>query len=614
MQGLGRGEGARGARRGHAVAAACLAALAALAVGAAVALGRVGRLERADFVFASGSASASLDPQATTTDPQGRVLRALYEGLVAHDPLSLELLPAAAASWEISPDGLEYVFHLQPEGRWSNGDALGAQDFEWSLRRVLEPETASVHARKLWCIEGARELSTGRDESGAPVPRAGSRLGIEALDALTLRLRLAHPAPELLHLLAFPAFFPVHRPSLEVLQQRFPDRWRTEWTRPRNLVVNGPFTLELRRAGDRLRLRKNPLYWDADAVAFDSIDVLDLEQGGTALNLFLAGEIDWLDGAIPPLLLPRLAQREDFRREPYLGICWLLVNVTRPPLDDPRVRRALALTLPRRQICGLSLEPGQEPATTIVPWGRLGGYRSPQLLSEGGDEARRLLREAGWGAGGQPFPGIDIVCHGSEPLRRIAELAAAAWRLELGIEVRLRSQEREDRLDPQSTLACDLACSSWTADHPEPLGLLRTFERGNENSDATGWSSRAFDRLVEAAAREHDPGRRNGLLVMAEQQLLTELPVIPVCSYASQKLVNRRLGGFGSNVLDEHDPKHWFWKDDRMLLRERQVRGGRQTPVRAFGPVQGKFSPRQQRQLEQRRVQPPVAPQPEEAR
>jgi oligopeptide transport system substrate-binding protein len=584
-------------RRSQAAGIGAAGAALVLLLAAGRSLAGSARLPRADMVFVSGGEVSSLDPHTATGVPEGRILRALYEGLVARDPATLEPIPAAAAAWEVSEDGLEYVFHLQPQGRWSNGDPLTAEDFEWSLRRVLEPDTAASYASELDCVVGARAYRCGLDAEGQRIERDWSSVGIEALDAHTLRIRLVRRVPYFLHLLAFQAFFPVHRASLEALREQFPDTWRTRWTRPEHLVVNGPFTLALRRVNDRARMVKNPLYWDAERVAFDTLDALFLEQSGTALNLYLAGEVDWLDGNVPPLLVGRLVGREDFRRDRYLGVYFLRVNVTRPPLDDARVRRALALTVPRKQICTLLLKAGQQPATTLIPWGGIGDYRSPRVLGEAPLEAQRLLREAGYGPE-TPFPPIELSYNTSESHRDIAEVIASNWRRYLRIDVRLRNQEWKVHVDAQVALAYDVSRSSWIADHPDPIGFLSIFASGHENN-RTGWSDAEYDRLLERAAVA-EPQQRVDLLAQAEERLLWECPLIPIYSYVSQNLVNPRLGGFGSNLLNEHDPKHWFWKDDRLLAIERRARGMGARAVPAPGPRAGKFSPEQQRAIEAR--------------
>ncbi len=553
-------------------------------------LALAGELARADFAFVSGGELTSLDPHTVTGIPEGRVLRGLYEGLVGRDPESLEPVPAAAQSWEIAADGRQYRFHLRALARWSNGDSVSAQDFEWSLRRVLEPATAAPYAYELWCIRGARAFSTGIEEGGARSPRDWSRVGVRAVDRLTLEIELDRPVPYFLHLLAFQAFFPVHKASLEELQALFPETWRTRWGRPESLVVNGPFALGLRRLDDRIRLVKNPLYWDADRVAFQNIDALALERAGTALNLYLSGAVDWLDGTIPPLLVGHLRSRGDFLRSRYLGIYFYRVNTTKPPLDDPRVRRALALTIPRREICEQLLQAGQQPAFTLVPWGAVGGYRSPETFAEDPSAARELLAEAGFGPEDQPFPAIEIHYNTAESHRDIAEVVAATWRKELGLDVRLANQEWKVYLDSQENLSYDISRSSWIADYPDALGFLKILTSESENNK-TGFSDPEFDRLVAAAEEQGDPEQRLELLARAEARLLELMPVLPVYSYVTQNLVDPRLGGFHANLLNEHSPKHWYWKSAAELAAEREDSPAPEVRRGSHVPSQGKYSP-----------------------
>lgn len=577
---------AAGTRGRIPAAAALVAALAGLAALGALA-GRDAALTRADFVFANGGEVSTLDPHAARGVPEGRVLRCLYEGLVTRAPGTLAPAPGVAASWEVAEDGREYVFHLRPDARWSNGDALLAEDFVWSFLRVLDPETAAPFAYELYAIEGALEFALGRDGTGRERTRDASAVGLAARDERTLVVRLARPVAYFLDLLALPTFFPVHRASVEALQAADPALWQTRWSRPGVLVTNGPFVLALRRPNDRLRFARNPHYWGRDEVAFDTIDALALAHWGTALNLYLSGEVDWIDGMLPAAVVPQLRGREDFLRRPYLGTYFLRVNTTKPPLDDARVRRALALTIPRASICDSVLQAGQAPCTTIVPWGGIGDYVSPRSFEEDINVAQALLREAGFGAGGRKFPPIALHYNTSESHRDIAEVVAAAWTQELGLEVKLENQEWKVYLDSQAQLDYDISRSSWIADYADPIGFLKIFTTGNENN-RTGWSSAAFDALITAAEGARPGSERNARMAEAESVLLEELPVLPIYSYVTQNLVNARLGGFESNALNEHSPRDWYWMDDEELAAARARSAGK--PTAAYGPAQGKYS------------------------
>jgi len=538
---------------------------------ALLALARRARIERADFVFNNGNEVTSLDPTTVSGQSEGRVVSTLFEGLTVKHPETLAPLPGVAESWEVSSDGLRHSFHLRA-ARWSNGDELTAEDFVWSWRRLLEPETAAPYAHLLWCVRGAEaysdpELDAARRASLWPA------VGIRARDARTLEVELARPTPYFLALTSFHPLYPVHRASLEHFQGRFPERWQSEWIRPGHLVSNGPYKLRDRRVNDRLRLVKNPEYWDARAVAFQTIDVLAIEHAGTALNLYLAGEIDWLD-RVPAQLVPRLSGRPDFEPAPYLASYFYRVNTTRPPFDDRRVRRALALAIDRKALCEKVLQKGERPSWSLTPLG-LTGYPRPEMAhapvdADGSDhdaalardraEARALLAEAGFGVG-RAFPPLEILFNTSETHRDIAEVIAAGWSSALGIDARLFNQEWKSYLDSQQNLRYDVSRSSWIGDYADPNTFLGTFVTGGENN-RTGWGSARFDELVSRAAREGDPARRMALLAQAEGVLLEELPILPLYSYVSQNLVTPRLGGFFANVQDEHPAKFWHWKSE----------------------------------------------------
>ncbi|NUP97889.1 MAG: peptide ABC transporter substrate-binding protein [Planctomycetaceae bacterium] len=542
---------------------------------------------RADFAFTGGGEVRSLDPHAVTGVPEGRVVRLMYEGLVARNPRTLQPEPAAAASWTVTPDGRTYTFTLRADARWSNGDPVVAEDFRFSFLRLLDPATASEYASALWIVEGAREYTTGVDASGAAVVRDPARVAIRSLAERTLEIRLELPAVHFLQLLAGPNFVPVHRTSLEAVRAAYPEAWASRWTRPENLVTNGPFRLIERRIQDRLRFERNEHYWGARDVALRTVDVLAIERWSSALNLYLAGELDWVDGAIPTSLVPELAGREDFLNRPYYAVYFYRVNVTRPPFDTREFRTALATSLQRTPICDTVLKAGQKPAFSLVPLG-IGGYLPPKVFGESPEYGRKMLEAAGFDAqdkAKKPRP-LELHFNTSEVHRDIAEVVADQWRKTLGLDVRLRNQEWKSFLDAQSKLDYDLSRSSWIADYGDPLSFLEIWTTGHENN-RTGWSNANYDDLIGAARRERDVARRLELFKRAEQLLLYELPCIPIYHYTTQNLVDPRVGGFASNQLNEQDPRRWFWRDDKELSQARAGRELEGRHVESHGPRAG---------------------------
>jgi len=560
------------------------------ALGSALAMVRSPVRPRADFVFNNGGEVMSLDPHTAAGVPEARVARALFEPLMTKEPKNLQVVGGTASSYDGEEGGRLYRFHLRPEARWSNGDPLTAADFAWSFHRILDPETACENAYLLYCIVGAREFHSGLTEDGAPAERDWEQVGIEATDEHTLEIRLVRPNPQFIELMAFHAFVPVHRESILAMRKRYPSTWRREWMRPQNLVTNGPFKVAERRIGDRLRLVRNPFYWDADNVAFRTIDVLSVERFSTALNLYLTGDIDWLDGSIPPTLVKELQTREDFQPAPYLGTYFYRINTTQPPFDDPRVRTALSYAVDRATICDDILGAGQTPSVSFVPRGRLGGYHSPALVRFDSDLARERMTEAGYyGPDSKPFPPIEIHYNQSESHRDIAEFIAEGWRRTFGFTVRLRSQERKIHLDRQKNLDYNISRSSWIADTAQIGSFLDIWVTGGENN-RTGWSNEQYDELVRMGSQELGTRRRNDYYQEAERILLQEAPVIPIYDYVSQNLVNPRLGGFHGNLLNEHFPKDWYWKDQRELNQDRQQLSPYRKKVKAPGPQNGLYS------------------------
>lgn len=670
-------------RRWLALGLLCLVALAFVKAALSA------RLEPADLTINNGTEVASLDPASVTGVPEGRIMRAIFEGLIVKHPRTLEPLPGMAQRWELTADGLTYTFHLRESNRWSNGDPFTAHDFVFSWERLLRPETAAEYAYLAWSIRGAEaytradpDLHFGGDvasasffcderedgalrlgpslfafgtnpelslavaieagvdvavgdvlwrtpdgrEVSAPVAgrvraveardhrigelpaedvRAAWRvelevddgaleaaladarlftekdyratsagfLGVRALDDYTLEVTLHSPTPYFLALTGFYSLFPVHRPSLEAARAEFGENWQVEWMRPSRLVTNGPFIVSERRINDRIRLKKNENYWDADNVAMGSIDVLAVESYVTMMNLYLTGGVDWID-RMAPNLVPRMLERDDFNPEPYLGTYFYRVNTTRPPLDDARVRKALALAIPRKDIVEKITKAGQLANFSLMPHG-IPGYDKPEMqhapradASDSAEErafaqdcerARELLSEAGY-PGGEGFRKIAINYNTSEAHRDIAEVIAAVWADELGIPVGLENQEWKVYLDTQRNLDFDVSRSAWIGDYPDPNTFSDLFVTGGENN-RTGWGHPRYDRAIRAAASEPDVDKRMRLLEEAETILMDELPILPIYTYVTQNLVNPRLGGFHENLQDEHFPKFFHWRE-----------------------------------------------------
>jgi oligopeptide transport system substrate-binding protein len=569
-----------------------LAGLAALLAARALA---GARLERADFAWVNGAEPSSLDPHQVSGVPELRLLRALYEGLAARDPVSGAPIPGQAERWEVAPDGLAWTFHLRGS-RWTDGSEVTAHDFVASWRRLLDPRTAAQFGAVLHVVRGARRWADETDEAGAPRLEFEATVGLWAPDPRTLVVELEHPVDHFPELAACAFLAPVNARALEEAPQRFGARWRVEWLRPEHIVTNGPFRLVERRINDRIRLARHEGHWAADEIAFGTIDVLASEHLATNLNLYLTGEVGYLD-EVPATAIPRLAGREDFRPAPFLGSSFLRVNVTRPPLDDRRVRRALGLAIDRAALVAKVTRGGELAAWSLVPT-VLPGWSGAELAHERGpdpaaafrrdcDEARALLAECGYGAG-RPLPPIELHFASQATNKDVCEVVADTWRRELGVDARLRNQEWKTYVDAQRRLEFDVSRSSWLADLPDAANFLEVFAPGGDNN-RTGWSDARYGALLERARRARG-GERAELLRTAEARLLEELPILPLYTFAVTSLVDPRLGGFHANPLDEHDPRFWYWMDEAELAARRAAAPAGARPVESHGPPAGRYS------------------------
>ena len=311
-----------------------------------------------------------LDPQTCTGIPEFTIVHAIGEGLVNADGKDLHPTPAVAQSWEASPDGLTYTFHLRPDAHWSNGTPLTARDFVGSFQRVLSPKLGAEFSYYLWV------LKNGEAYTRQQITDFG-QVGVHAVDDHTLRLDLEHPTPYLFNLLMQRTCYPVCLPNI----QKFgavDDRSNLAWTRPENFVGNGAFVLTKWRVNEEIVVRKDPKFWNAGHVALNEIHFYPFDSGDSEERDFRAGLLHkTASGTLPAnkIALYRREHPELLKIDPYLGSYYFMVNTTRPPLDDVRIRRALAMSIDRESIVKNVTRGGQRASSDFVP-ACMPGYRS----------------------------------------------------------------------------------------------------------------------------------------------------------------------------------------------------------------------------------------------
>lgn len=465
-----------------------------------------------------GTEPESLDPHVIRGVTEWIIAASIYEGLVVPSPDTGLPMPGVAQSWSVTKDGLVYTFHLRADAKWSDGSPLTAEDFAYSMKRMLMPAMGSAHAEDtLLFLKNARTFQYGQITDF-------SQVGVKVPDPLTLELTLDSPTPFFPE--ALYQFYPVKKSLVEKFGSMV-DR-ASAWTRPENIVTNGPFAVTSWRVGQELVVKKNPHYWDAAHVRLNEIHYYPYENPSVEENAFRSGQLHLTFGV--PLQKITAYQKDNpdqLKTAPDFGVYFYTINVKRAPFTDVRVRQALALAIDREALAHRVLGGGREPASSFTPKG-LGGYNAPEgLLAFNPEKARALLAEAGFPEG-KGFPIVEILNDSREPHRLVGETIMQMWKQNLGIEVKLRNEETRTLIANKRLFDFDLVRGSWNATaYRDPHFFLSSFQTGNLYNEA-GWSSARFDHLIQEAIHTADPARRYGLFHDAETEFLNEMPVIPL--------------------------------------------------------------------------------------
>lgn len=488
-----------------------------------------------------------LDPHLTTGTAEAHVLGALFEGLVTEDPVDLHPVPGVAESWEISPDGRTYTFHLRADAKWSDGAPVTASDFLASYRRILTPTLAADYANLLYVLQGAEAYNKGAQKDFAQV-------GVAALDPRTLRLTLDHATPYFLSLLTQMSWLPV--PVATIAKYGEVYRRGNTWTRAGRIVTNGAFTLTAWKPGEVIIATKSTNYWDAKTVRLNAVHFYPTDSVDVEERAFRAGQLHVTDFVpVGKVVAYRRDNPQLIRLDPYLGTYFYRINVNRPPFGDVRIRRAFALAVDRKAIVEKVLHGGQEPAYFLTP-PNTNGYTPTAKIPTDFAAARELLKAAGY-EGGRGLPPIELLYNTSENHRIIAEAIQEMWRRELGVTVSLVNQENKVAQAARKAGQFQILRGDWIGDFIDPATFLDVFRSGSGNN-YTGWASNDYDSTLFAAARNAEPAARNALFQKAEALLLDAAPIIPIYHYTHIYLLHPSVKGYHPTLLDHH-PLKYVW-------------------------------------------------------
>ena len=495
--------------------------------------------------FGNLSEPSDLDPHMVTGVTEHNIISALLEGLVSEDPHDLSPRPGVAAQWTVSDDGHVYTFMLRPNAHWSNGDPVTAADFVYSFNRILSPRRGAPYAYMLFCLKNAESFFKGEVTNFADV-------GAEATDQHTLTLQLENPVPYFLSLLNHYSWFPVHPPTIEAFGGM--DAIGSSWTHAENFVGNGPFTLEQWEPNQLIVVKKSNTYWDHETVALNEIHFHPIGNHNIEERSFRAGQLH-ITGKIPIDRIQHYQQKapELIRLDPYLGCYYYHFNVTRPPLDDVKLRRALAMAVDRERIAKFVSKGGESPAFCFTP-PDTAGYTARARLPYDLEKARSLLTEAGY-PNGEGMPKIQLLYNTSDDHARYAQVIQQMWKEGLGVEIELVNMEWKVYLAATQAKQYDVARAGWIGDYEDPATFLDMWVTDGGNN-RTGWSNREYDSLIETAAVTMDTHDRHELFQQAETILLQEAPIMPIYFYKRKMLIQPSVRGWYPTILDHHPYKY----------------------------------------------------------
>jgi len=543
--------------------------------------------ERAELV-AGYISIETLDAQLARASEDIRVAYALFEGLCTVDPYTFTVEPGVAQSWEISPDGRVYTFHLRDDAKWSNGELIRAGDFAFAWRLGLMPDTAPPYIEFLqyirggkaftdWCIEElarVRKIADPRlrlEAARARIDESHRKfaelVGVKVVDDRTLEVHIEQPMPYFLEIITSWPLVPLHPLTIQSVTSLNPDslmlRRDPLWTRPATLVNNGPYRLADARFKRFIRLEANPHYWAADRVGPRTVELISFNDPTAWFNGYSTGVADIMfDAQALTALAPELVaqsvagQRDDLIEIDGFATYYYCFN-TRPtlpggarnPFTDPRVRRAFAMCIDKVALVNDVTRLRQKVANTFIPPGTIPGYESPAGITYDPERARRELAAAGYPRG-QGLPLIELSFNSNAGHELPAQAIARMWERELGVSVTTEPQEWKVYLGRRIAGDFIVCRSAWTGDYQDPTTFLDLFRTNNGNNDA-GYSNARYDAILDAAAAERDRSKRMALLSDAERLLLEdEAALCPLYHYKFLNLHKPWVEGVNDHPRD----------------------------------------------------------------
>lgn len=491
----------------------------------------------------------SLDPRIGIDNPSCFVLRMLFEGLM-HIGTDGKLSPGAAQSYEISEDQKTYTFHLRPT-KWSNGEDVTAYDFEYTWKKIIDPNSITEGAHNFYIIKNAREVVQNKASI--------NDLGIHAVDARTLVVELENPTPYFLEALATSSFFPVN----SNLDKRDPS-WTTK--QGSEFVCNGPFLLESQKLENEITVLKNPAYWNSKQVQLPGIKIAIVKDAMTQLQMFEKNDIDWIGKPISNLPLDAIAsmkKKNQILSFPAFTVYWFFLNTQKAPFTNKKMRKAFAYAINRKVIEEHILQEGGLSAMGVLPH-NLNAKGSPFFADHCVDLARKLFNEAleELHMSKESLSEITISTANVEINTRIAQVLQQQWQEAFGIHVKIVGNDWKVHFDKVKTGDFTIGGMKWQSRLRDPIYIMQTFRYADDSINMSRWENPRYQALLDASEKELSKEKRSDIFYEAEALLMDEMPVIPIYFYRLVYAKKNTLKNVYLSEVEDIDFRWAYFSDD----------------------------------------------------
>lgn len=491
------------------------------------------------FNYSTNSVVIGLNPIMNTTAPDNEAHNLICDPLVrdvAAKDNTNESIPAAAESWEVSEDGLTWTFKIHENAKWSDGEPVTANDFEYTLKLMADPNTAAVNA---WLFDGVIENFGEALYNNGKTP---DEIGVKAVDDKTLEIKLVHPASYFIELAG--GIYPVRQDKYE----EWGDKYGSSADK---IICSGPFKVESWDQNTELVCVKNENYWDAENVKLDKVVQKVIQETSTAVQAFINGEIDVIGTSDSNWIKTvEAADMSNTSTVPDEAPEFLMFNVKNQYLSNAKIRQAISAAIDREALVEAIWDGRGIPLYSVMPDTMKVGEEIYTELVDGKnyfvkdlqEQDPKALLEEGMKELGISDPSeitVNYASRGTTELsKKMAEWYKQTWEEKLGITVQIDMMEWNIMWDKIDAGDYDIANGGWGPYYNEPSAVLTLFDPDNGyfNAKKTGWDnedSKKFKELCESAKFVVDDKEKAEIYLQAEELLVKNALIAPVFLYES---------------------------------------------------------------------------------